>query len=172
MVDTPLRFLPGSEKIRLMGRKRTQLNLSVAESAELTELLKQNDDLRMHERLRFVKHAASGRHTMEELAGLTGRSRSTIQNWLGKFLTGGLRGLLERDAPPGRESPLAHPRIQKQLAAARKSGRIKTAADAVAWLEKQHGVKRARKSVYYWLRALASHSHQKSGRSRRSSRNG
>lgn len=155
-----------------MGRRRTQLTLTAAQSAELTELLKRNDDLRMRERLRFVKHAASGRHTLEELAGLTGRSRSTIQNWLGKFLTGGLRGLLERDAPPGRESPLAQPTIQKQLAAARKSGRIRTAADAVAWLEKQHGVKRARKSVYYWLRSPASNSKRKPSRSRRSSGRG
>ena len=152
-----------------MGRRRTQLALTSAQQAELTDLLKRNDDLRVRERLRFLKHAVSGLHTLEELAGLTGRSRSTIQNWLGKFLAGGLPGLLERDAPPGRESPLAHPRIQKQLAAARKSGRVKTAADVVAWLEKQHGLKRARKSVYYWLRALASDSDRKSGRSRRSS---
>jgi len=151
-----------------MGRRRTQLTLTAAESDELTELLKRNDDLRMSERLRFVKHAISGLHTLEGLAGLTGRSRSTIQNWLEKFLTGGLRGLLQRDAPPGRESPLAQPRIQKQLAAARKSGRIRTAADAVAWLEKQHGLKRARKSVYYWLRSPVSISKRKPGRARRS----
>jgi transposase len=150
-----------------MGRRRTQLTLTAVQSLELTELLKRNDDLRIRERLRFVKHAVSGRYTLEELAGLTGRSRSTIQNWLGKFLKGGLPGLLERDAPPGRESPLAQPRIQKQLAAARKSGRIKTAADAVAWLEKQHGVKRARKSVYYWLRVPASISKRKPVRARR-----
>jgi len=170
MVDTPLPFLLGSEKIRFMGRKRTQLTLTAAQSAELMELLKRNDDLRMRERLRFLKYAVSGRHTLEELAELTGRSRSTIQNWLGKFLAGGLLGLLERDTPPGRESPLAQPRLQKQLATARKSGRVKTAADVVAWLEKHHGVKRARKSVYYWLRSLATENRRRSGRSHRANR--
>lgn len=157
------------KKFHRMGRRRTQLILTAAQSAELTELLKRNDDLRVRERLWFLKHAVSGLHTLEELAALTGRSRSTIQNWLGKFLDGGLRGLLERDAPPGRESPLAQPRIQKQLAAARKSGRIKTAADVVAWLERRHGVKRARKSVYYWMRAPVVDTGRKAGRSRRSS---
>ena len=61
------------KKFRLMGRRRTQPALTSAQQAELTELLKRNDDLRSCERLRFLKHAVSGRHTLEELAGLTGR---------------------------------------------------------------------------------------------------
>ena len=135
-----------------MGRKRTQLHLTSSEQAELDSLMKQNGDPRLKERLKFLAQAARGRFTLEELAELTGRSRSTIQNWLGKFASGRSTGLMERDTPPGRESPLAQPRIQKQLKAALQSGRLKTAADVAVWLKQKHGFKRSRKSIYYWLR--------------------
>src|SRR5262245_19897947 len=154
MVDTALHFVVKSEKMSVMGRKRTQLHLTSPEQAQLEKLLKQDDDSRATERLKFLAHATRGRFTLEELAELTGRSRSTIQNWLGKFVSGRLSGLLERDAPPGRESPLAQPRIQRQLAAALRSGRVKTAAEVAAWLREKHGFRRSRKSIYYWLRAL------------------
>lgn len=140
------------KKFPAMGRKRTKLILTPSQQHELTELLRENTDPRICERLKFLKNGVGGHHTLEELAMLAGRSRSTIQNWLGKFQSGGLRGLLDRDAPPGRESPLAQPRIQRQLEAARRSGEVKTAADVVLWLEKRHKIKRARKSIYYWLR--------------------
>lgn len=152
MVDTALPFVAQREKIPGMGRKRTQLHLTSPEQAELSRLLKQNDDPRVKERLKFLACATRGRFTLEELAELTGRSRSTIQNWLGKFASGRLAGLMERDTPPGRESPLARATIQKQLKAALRSGRLKTAAEVAAWLKEKHGCKRSRKSIYYWLR--------------------
>ena len=159
MVDTALPFCAKSEKIPDMGRKRTQLHLISSEQSELTRLLEQQDDPRVKERLKFLAYATSGRFTLEELAELSGRSRSTIQNWLGKFASGRLAGLMERDAPPGRESPLAQPRIQGQLAAALRSGRVKTATEVAAWLREKHGLKRARKSIYYWLRSQKNNIH-------------
>jgi transposase len=152
MVDTALRFIAESEKISDMGRKRTQLCLTTSEQTELEQLLKQSNDPREKERLKFLAQATRGRFTLEELADLTGRSRSTIQNWLGKFASGRLKGLLERDAAPGRESPLALPKIQRQLTVALRSGRLKTAADVALWLREKHGFNRSRKSIYYWLR--------------------
>lgn len=135
-----------------MGRKRTHLNLTSAERAELNRLLGTVDDTRTKERLHFALRAASGKHTLEDLARIVGRSRSTIQNWLSKFGAGGLPGLLERDTAPGKVSPLAQAKIQRQLRAGVKSGRFGTAAQVAAWLKDVHGIKLARKSIYYWLR--------------------
>ena len=135
-----------------MGRKRTQLHLTPAEQTEFDRLLKQQDDPRLRERLKFLTHATSGRFTLDELADLAGRSRSTIQNWLSKFTSGGVKGLTERDTPPGRESPMSQPRIQRELTDALRSGRLKTAAEVAWWLREKHGFKRSRKSIYYWLR--------------------
>jgi len=137
-----------------MGRKRTHLHITVAEQTELDGLLKQQGDPRLRERLKFLANATSGRFTLDELADLAGRSRSTIQNWLSKFASGGVRGLTKRDTPPGRESPMSQPGIQRQLTAALRSGRLKTAAEVAEWLREKHGFRRSRKSIYYWLHAL------------------
>jgi len=140
------------KELPVMGRARTRLQLTPSESAELNRLLGSTRDIRARERLRFAQRASVGRHTLEELARLAGRSRSTIQNWLGKFESGGLAGLLARDTPPGMISPLATMGIQAQLRAGLKSRRWKSAAEVAAWLKEKHGIDRARKSIYYWMR--------------------
>jgi transposase len=95
--------------------------------------------------------AATGKYTLEELAGRLGRSRSTLQNWLVKFTAGGLAGLLERDAAPGLASPIAGGKLQRQLRNGLKAGRWRSAAHLAAWLEEEHGIRRSRKSIYYWF---------------------
>ncbi len=134
-----------------MGRKRTQLRMNAAQRAELQHCLERGGDARQRERARWALEAASGRHTLEELARQTGRARATIQNWLGKFKAGGVAGLLERETPPGVVSPLAQPRLQAELRMGFQAGRWASAAEVATWLRDQHGIKRARKSIYYWL---------------------
>ena len=134
-----------------MGRKRTKLRMSAAQRAELQDCLKRGGDARRQERARWALEAASGRHTLEELARQTGRARATIQNWLGKFKAGGVAGLLERDTPPGLVSPLAQPRLQAELQTGFQAGRWASAAEVATWLHDRHGIKRTRKSIYYWL---------------------
>ena len=134
-----------------MGRKRTQLELTPAQQVRIRRLVRVAGPRREQERLRFALKAAMGRHSLEELAGLLGRARSTIQNWLDKFHAGGLDGLLERDTPPGKVSPLAKGKIQTELRAGLKSGRWQTAAQVAGWLKERHGIERSRKSIYYWL---------------------
>lgn len=152
MVDSPLHYFCTREKIPGMGRRRTRLEFTPEQRAELRRRSSSERDPRLQERLKFAEHAATGDYTLEELAVKIGRSRSTLQNWLEKFSAGGLAGLLERDAPPGRTSPLAEGRIQSQLDAGLRSGRLRTAAQVATWLHEQHGHQRARKSIYYWLR--------------------
>ena len=134
-----------------MGRKRTQLNLSPAERRAAQRLLSTGIDPRVVERVGLALLAATGLFTLEELATKVKRRRSTLQNWLGKFQTGGLAGLLERDTAPGVASPVAKATVQRQLQAGLKAGRWTSAAHVAAWLEETHGIRRSRKSIYYWF---------------------
>ena len=138
-----------------MGRRRTRLELSAAQQAEAQRLLHNSQDRRELERLRFALQAASGLLTLEELATKAGRRRSTIQNWLAKFRQGGLEALLERDAAPGVISPVASPKVQRQLQAGLKAGRWTSAAQVAAWLQEAHGITRSWKSIYYWFEKCA-----------------
>lgn len=113
--------------------------------------LRTKPDARTAERVRFALLAATGRHTLEELAQRAGRSRSTIQNWVEKFSQGGLAGLLARDTAPGVASPLAARTIQQQLRSGLQAGQWTSAAQVAAWLKDVHGITRSRKSIYYWL---------------------
>ena len=134
-----------------MGRRRTHVELDAAAQVEARRLLRSAPDARVAERLRFALQAATGRHTLEDLARAAGRSRSTIQNWLEKFMAGGLEGLLARDTAPGASSPLTSRTIQRQLRAGLQAGRWTSAAQVAAWLRETHGITRSRKSIYYWF---------------------
>ena len=134
-----------------MGRKRTKLTMSAAETAQLKEQIRAATDPRDRERLQVVNWATSGQHTLAELARLAGRARSTIQEWLDAFTDGGVEQLLERKAPPGKPSPVAGSKVQAQLQAGLQAGQWRTAGQVAAWLKEKHGIERAAKSLYYWL---------------------
>ena len=99
----------------------------------------------------MVPWATSGQHTLADRARLAGRARSTSQVWLGDFTAGGVARLLEREAPPGQPSPLAAAAVPAQLPAGRPAGQWRPAGQVAAWLKEKHGLKRATKSLYYWL---------------------
>lgn len=134
-----------------MGRKRTKLTLSVAATVRLKEQIRAATDPRDKERLQVVNWATSGQHPLAGLAGLAGRARSTIQAWLDAFTDGGVAQLLERQAPPGKPSPVAETEVQAQLQAGLQAGQWRTAGQVAAWLQEKHGIERATKSLYYWL---------------------
>lgn len=134
-----------------MARKRTKLAMSVEELVQLKRQIRGEVDPRNKERLQVVLWATSGQHTLEDLARLSGRARSTIQVWLDHFIGGGLAALLERESPPGPISPVAGSKVQEELQAGLKAGRWRTAGQVAAWLKEAHGIKRAAKSLYYWL---------------------
>lgn len=139
-----------------MGRRRTRLQLSEAEQAQARRHWRSRSDPRERERARFALEAASGKYTLDELAERLGRSRSTLQNWLVKFAAGGLTGLLERDTAPGLASPIADEKVQRLLIGGLKDGRWRSAAHVAAWLEEEHGIRRSRKSIYYWFQKWGS----------------
>ena len=147
-----------------MGRNRTRLELTPAQLDKLQCLLDASHDARVTERLQFILRAATGRNTLDDLARHAGRSRSTIQNWLGKLEAGGVAGLLDRDTPPGMVSPLASKAVQAQFEAGVKSGRWQSAAQIASWLKQAHGIERSRKSIYYWIHKLRSPSRSRKAR--------
>ena len=134
-----------------MARRRTKLAMSAAELVRIKERIRAATDPRDKERLQVVLWATSGQHSLDELARLAGRARSTIQIWLDHFTAGGLVKVLERESPPGPTSPVAAPKVQEQLQAGLKAGHWRTAGQVAAWLQEAHGIKRAAKSLYYWL---------------------
>ena len=134
-----------------MARKRTKLGVSPAVLIELKERLRTTIDLREKERLQVVLWSTQGRHTLEDLARLASRARSTIQIWLDHFEAGGMARVLERESPPGQSNPIGQPQVQTELIAGLKSGRWRTAGQVAAWLKEAHGIERAAKSIYRWL---------------------
>jgi transposase len=134
-----------------MARKRTKLVMTEAEVAQLKAQIRAATDSRDKERLQVVNWATSGQHTLADLARLAGRARSTIQVWLDDFAAGGRRQLLDRQAAPGKPSPVAKAKVQAQLQAGLKAGQWRTASQIAAWLKEVHGIERAAKSLYYWL---------------------
>ena len=137
-----------------MGRKRTQLTLTSEDRAAIARCLRAATGSRDQERARFALRAAAGTHTLEELARLTGRSRSTLQNWLARFLSGGLSALIRRDKAPGRQSRILETEIHSELRQGIQNRRWTTAQEIADWLQERHGVRMARKSVYYWLKKI------------------
>jgi transposase len=135
-----------------MGRKRTHLKLNAPARTDLRRRLRVTKDPRERERLQVALWAAEGDYTLEDLARMAGRARASIQTWLNKFAAGGLEGLVRRDTPPGSSSPLGSAQIQAELRAGLAAGRWRSASEIAVWLEAEHGIRRARKSIYYWLR--------------------
>ena len=125
--------------------------MSEAENLRLKEHIRAATDLRAKERLQVAHWATSGQHTLADLARLAGRARSTIQEWLAAFAAGGVDPLLERQAPPGKSSPVAGDKVQAQRQAGRQAGQWRTAGQLAAWLKEKHGIERAAKAMYYWL---------------------
>ena len=134
-----------------MGRKRTKLTVSAAAAAQLKEQIRGAKDPRDKERLQVVLWATSGQHSLAALAELAARARSTIQVWLDDFTAGGVDQLLERTPPPGKPSLVAGAKVQAELKAGLQAGHWRTAGQVAAWLQEKHGIKRAAKSLYYWL---------------------
>ena len=134
-----------------MGRPKLKLVITQAQRQELRDALKASTDSRQRDRMQAVQLATTGRHTHEEIAGLLGKARSTIQVWLDHYQAGQLTRLLERKTAPGKVSELQHPKIQADLQAGLQAGRWRTAGQIAAWLKQTHGLQRAAGSLYYWL---------------------
>jgi hypothetical protein len=73
------------------------LKLEIADSAEtLKQLMHQNCHPQQKAKLQALWWLQSGQaNSVNQLAQLSGRHRTTISNWLSRYRTGGLNALLE-----------------------------------------------------------------------------
>ena len=125
--------------------------MSEEQLADLKQRISKATDVREKERLQVVLWATTGQYTLDEMATLSGRVRSTIQIWLDDFMEGGITGLVARKSPPGKSSPISNPEVQEQLKEGVKAGKWRTAGQVARWLKTAHGIERAAKSIYPWL---------------------
>jgi len=137
-------------------RGRPKLKLVVEESiaVEVRRLFRSTKNVKDKERLQAILLAMGGQHTYKEIAAVVGRASSHIQTWVKCFEDGGIDGLLARGKAPGRASDLQKASIQKAIVDGLREGRWQTAAQLAAWLEKEHGIRRALSTMYYWLGKL------------------
>ncbi|XHR31294.1 MAG: helix-turn-helix domain-containing protein [Chthoniobacteraceae bacterium] len=111
--------------------------------------------MRQRERFQAVLLACGGQHTLQEIAEVIGRARSTVQRYLERFGTGDVDGLLRCEKPKGKPSELGRPEILEDLRAGLAKGQWRTAGQVAAWLKEKHNITRASQTIYYWLGKLA-----------------
>jgi len=141
-------------RYKKQGRPKLRLVLDTATQAEVNRRFDATTDVRERERLQAVRLAASGNYTYEEIAGIVGRSTTTLQTWFKKLEAGGVDGLVERNTSEGRPSPLSDPKIQQAIQERLLNGAWMSEPQMAAWLEKEYGVRLRPRCLYYWLGKL------------------
>jgi transposase len=132
-----------------MGRPRTKLN-QFGDAEEVARLLKEHPAGPMRERLIAVKLGLEGELGMEKIGEIVGHPRSLIQCWFNLFRDGGTQRLLEVRRGNGPESLLS-PQVATALREELAKGTWRRAEDGQRWLEKEHGLKVAMRTVYKYL---------------------
>ena len=137
-----------------MARPKLKLTVEGSVAGELRKRFQKTKDVRERERLQAVLLACGGQHSFEEIAGVVGHSKSTVQRWLDAMVAGGIEGLLARGKAKGKSSEMQRADVQTGLQAGLREGRWRTAGQVAAWLNKEHGINRATQTMYYWLGKL------------------
>jgi transposase len=137
-----------------MARAHFKLVITVEQRAEVERCFRQTQDVRQRSRLQAVLLATRGDVGWRDVAQMVGCAVSTLQEWIGKYLAGGLAGLLSRKRAPGKASPMQAAAVQAQLRAGLAEGTWRTAGQVRHWLAQTHGIRLAERSVYYWLGKL------------------
>jgi len=93
-----------------------KLKIEISESIEtLSNLLKQEKNLKKKERIQALYWIKSNLvKTIENLAALSGKHRTTVSRWLSSYREGGLPTMLNIYTSSGRK-PNIHPEIQQSL---------------------------------------------------------
>jgi len=106
-------------------------------------------DVRDRERLQAIRLAQQGRYSMEEIAAIVGRARSTLGRWIRAFRAGGIKQLLkcEQGGKQGQLSARDRRALRRQL----RRGRWKSAREIQQWLRKKRHIQLTLSGVYYWV---------------------
>ncbi|MDV3001425.1 MAG: IS630 family transposase ISAcma28 [Chroococcopsis gigantea SAG 12.99] len=125
---------------------------------ELKELLRQEKTGAGKERIQVLYLLKTKKAlTVTEAAGIIGRNRVTVQDWLGKYRQGGLEKLLSKKVSTGRPRKVpqwAKKALEKRL---EENKGFESYGEICEWLETKMGLevkyKTVHKLVYYKLKA-------------------
>ncbi len=120
-------------------------------TAEIEQGLKKARNQREQQRLLALRLGQEGAHTLEEIAGIVGRARSRVAEWMRVARTEGVAALLGRHQGRGR-APRVSGTAFKELRHGVRRGRWKRAKEAQAWLAQRHGVAIGLTSTRNWLK--------------------
>ena len=134
-----------------MPRPYFKLTLPAAQRQALETRFRDTDNVKDRTRLQAVLLATRGDVGWRDIAQMAGGAVSSAQTWIAHFQAGGIEALLARKKAPGKASPLQAAAVQTQLQAGLQAGQWRTAGQVREWLAKTHQIKRAERTLYYWL---------------------
>lgn len=150
----PLAFHDRCGHSESVPRPRTNLKVSAQQLAKLKRLLAATTDRDDRKKLQVLVAAASGRHTLAQLARKVRCAPSTVPLWLKRFRKGGWEALRVRNSPPGRTSPLDRPKVRAKLLPGLRDRRWRSTVEVSAWLKNEYNIQLAPKSVQRRLKAM------------------
>lgn len=132
-----------------MARKLPQFGQ--ARVAELEQAWPEHTAAWARERLTAMRLVAQHVLSAAQIAEAVGVSRRTVFRYLGKFMTGGVAGLLQRDYQGGPPPTLAGADLDAFLAQLRE-GKFRRAKQAQAWIKERTGRELSLPGVYAVLK--------------------
>ena len=129
-----------------MPRPRKPIDL-LGEQELLLETFRTKKPGWERERLLALKQALEGKDS-HAVAKSLGRSYATIREWINKFRTGGVDGLLAKGKGIGPESQLTA-EMQAAMIEQLKLGKWRTGRDTWNWLSENYDVSHLKESVIY-----------------------
>jgi len=134
-----------------MARPRQKLDW-LQQGETLQKQLKEEPPGARRERLVAVQLGLMGEQSLEQIAAVVGRARSTIQEWFARYRKGGAELLLGDGRAENRGAEgLLNEQIREQFEAGLGKGLWRTAPQIQQWLRKEHGVTAALPTIYKWL---------------------
>jgi transposase len=113
------------------------VKIEITEEAEtLKKLLVQQKDKRRFERVQALYLLKIQQvETVEQLAMMSGRSRSTVQRWLSQYRSGGLAKMLEVGSSPGKEPLIPQWAVERLKAELSEPEGFTSYKEVKIWLE-------------------------------------
>lgn len=119
------------------------VKINITESPEtLKNLLSQQKQKQTFERIQALYLLKTGQvQTVQNLAIIIGRHRTTIQGWLRRYREGGISCMLEMGKSSGRPSLIPDWAIERLLEELNSSKAFSSYGEVKDWLEKELGVR-------------------------------
>jgi transposase len=135
-----------------MNNISTKINLSDEAHPQIEEQIRKIKERKKADRLRVVLYKAKG-HSIKFIAKLLQLGRNQVSQILQRFNQGGVAALLQADAYQGSLAKLTAEQ-QQQLQVELKSKIYATAAQVIAWVEKQWGISYELSAIHKLLKRL------------------